>query len=122
MELTLQVHWENEWHDAGTIRFHDPRKGLTGKPSFLYKTTYTVKALEKFGNFDSENLIDKTAVGVNLPCHFGGDYLHGEIAPVLRDIIPQGASRRLWVKMMGYDRDPEQALDTTLLPSSRYPY
>jgi serine/threonine-protein kinase HipA len=115
MELTLQVHWEDEWHDAGTIRFHDPKKGLTGRPSFLYETTYTVKALEKLGNFDSENLIDKMAVGVNLPCHFGGDYLHGEIAPVLRDIIPQGASRRLWVKMMSYDRDPEQAIDTDLL-------
>lgn len=115
MELTLQVHWGNEWHNAGVIRFHAPNKGLTGKPSFLYDTAYTVKALENLGDFNSENLIDKTSVGVNLPCHFGGDYLNGEVAPVLRDIIPQGASRRLWVKMMGYDRDPEQALDTTLL-------
>lgn len=115
MNLTLQVYWENEWHDAGTVRFHEPHKGLTGKPAFSYDTQYTVKALEHLGSFDSTDLNDKTAVGVNLPCHFAGDYLNGEIAPVLRDIIPQGASRRLWVKMLGYDRDPEQAIDTRLL-------
>ena len=115
MNLTLQIHWENEWHDAGTVRFPDPNKGLHGRPMFSYDTAYTVKALERLGDFASTNLIDKTAVGVNLACHFGGDYLNGEIAPVLRDIIPQGASRRLWVKMLGYDRDPEQAIDTKLL-------
>jgi len=115
MELTLQVHWENEWHDAGVIRFHDEKAGLAGRPTFLYDVDYTVKALERLGDFDAESLIDMTAIGVNLPCHFGGDYLHGEVAPILRDIIPQGASRRLWVKMMGYDRDPAQAIDTALL-------
>ncbi|WP_166253348.1 HipA domain-containing protein [Marinobacter salicampi] len=115
MNLTLQIHWENEWHDAGTVRFDEPEKGLLGRPSFSYETQYTLKALERLGDFAMENLIDKTAVGVNLPCHFGGDYFNGEIAPVLRDIIPQGAGRRLWVKMMGYDRDPEQAIDTRLL-------
>jgi serine/threonine-protein kinase HipA len=115
MNLTLQVHWENEWHDAGIVRFLKPENGLLGDPFFSYDTRYTVNALEYLGDFNAENLIDKTAVGVNLPCHFGGDYLNGEIAPVLRDIIPQGASRRLWVKMMGYSRDPEQTIDTRLL-------
>lgn len=115
MNLTLQIFWENEWHDAGIIRFTKPEDGLFGKPIFSYDTQYTLKALERLGDFDTENLIDKTAVGVNLPCHFGGDYFNGEIAPVLRDIIPQGAGRRLWVKMMGFDRDPEQTIDTRLL-------
>src|SRR5680860_344700 len=115
MQLTLQIHWENKWRDAGIIRFCDPAKGLEGSPTFSYDTAYTVDALERLGDFDSTALIDKTAVGVNIPCRFGGDFTEGEIAPVLRDIIPQGASRRLWVKMLGFDRDPEQAIDTKLL-------
>lgn len=115
MNITLQIHWENEWRDAGTIRFRKPENGLLGDPFFSYDTRYTVNALECLGDFNAENLIDKTAVSVRLPCHFGGDYLNGEVAPVLRDIIPQGASRRLLVKMMGYSRDPEQAIDTRLL-------
>ncbi|MFL1486047.1 HipA domain-containing protein [Marinobacter sp. LN3S78] len=52
---------------------------------------------------------------MNLPCHFGGDYVDGEIAPVLRDIIPQGAGRRHWIRMLGLERDPAQAIDARLL-------
>lgn len=115
MELTLQLHWENEWHDAGLVHFPKPEEGLFGRPRFSYSAQYALEALDYLGDFDTETLIDKTAAGVNLPCHFGGDYLKGQIAPVLRDIIPQGASRRLWVKLLGYDRDPGQALDTKLL-------
>ncbi|MAZ05742.1 HipA domain-containing protein [uncultured Marinobacter sp.] len=115
MELTLQIHWNNRWHDAGLIRFVQPQQGLAGKPMFSYSAGYAVEALEWLGDFEAQGLIDKTAVGVNLPCHLGGDYLAGEIAPVLRDIIPQGAGRRHWLKMLGYERDPEQAIDTRLL-------
>ena len=102
MELTLQIHWNNRWHDAGLIRFVQPQQGLAGKPMFSYSAGYAVEALEWLGDFEAQGLIDKTAVGVNLPCHLGGDYLAGEIAPVLRDIIPQGAGRRHWLKMLGY--------------------
>ncbi|MDX1558303.1 MAG: HipA domain-containing protein [Marinobacter sp.] len=115
MELTLQIHWNNRWHDAGLIRFVQPEKGLSGKPMFSYSADYAVEALEWLGDFEARGLIDKTAVGINLPCHLGGDYLAGEIAPVLRDIIPQGAGRQHWLKMLGYERDPEQAIDTRLL-------
>ncbi len=115
MDLKLQIHWENEWHDAGLVQFPKPEEGLLGLPRFSYSAQYALKALDYLGDFDTETLIDRTAVGVNLPCHFGGDYLKGQIAPVLRDIIPQGASRRLWVKLLGYDRDPGAALDTQLL-------
>ena len=115
MNLILQVHWENKWRDAGVVTFHDESSGLLGKPSFSYETPYIVEALEHFGDFTAENLIDRTAVGVNLPCHFGGDYVDGEIAPVLRDIIPQGAGRRHWIRMLGLDRDPAQTIDAQLL-------
>lgn len=106
MELTLQVFWENAWLDAGTINFVKPSLGLMGTPTFSYGAEYVVQAFERIDDFDCENLIDKSAVGVNLPCHFGGDYLRGEVAPVLRDIIPQGASRRLWVKNAGKNYMP----------------
>ncbi len=115
MKLTLQVHWDNQWHDAGTVTFKEPDKGLLGTPTFSYETDYIIKALENADDFDKEDLIDRTAVSVNLPCHFTADYFHGEIVPVLRDIIPQGAGRRQLLKSMGYDRDPEHAVDTRLL-------
>ncbi|WP_018404672.1 type II toxin-antitoxin system HipA family toxin [Marinobacter gelidimuriae] len=115
MNLTVQVHWNKHWHDAGTVRFQMPGEGLRGAPSFSYSAEYALAALEQGGDFETQNLIDKTAVSVNLPCHFGGDYHKGEITPVLRDIIPQGAGRRHWVKILGYDRDPAHTIDTQLL-------
>jgi serine/threonine-protein kinase HipA len=115
MNLTVQVHWNKHWHDAGTVRFRMPGEGLRGAPSFSYSAEYALAALEQGGDFETQNLIDKTAVSVNLPCHFGGDYHKGEITPVLRDIIPQGAGRRHWVKILGYDRDPAHTIDTQLL-------
>ena len=102
MNLTLQVHWENEWHDAGIVRFLKPENGLLGDPFFSYDTRYTVNALEYLGDFNAENLIDKTAVGVNLPCHFGGDYLAGglklnlagEVLMALNTLIEGGPAPR----------------------------
>ena len=115
MDLTLQIHWDGEWHDAGKIQFHDKGRGLYGKPNFMYDTHYILKALEHSLAEADQDVTDKTAVGVNIPCGFGADFFNGEIAPVLRDIIPQGASRRLWVRALGYDRDPEQTIDARLL-------
>jgi serine/threonine-protein kinase HipA len=115
MNLTLQIHWDNQWHDAGIVTFRDPGQGLLGSPTFSYDTDYVVNALDRAGDFEQEDLIDRTAVGVKLPCIFGGDYTDGEIIPVLRDIIPQGAGRRHWVKILGFTRDPEHTIDTQLL-------
>lgn len=115
MSLTLQIHWDNQWHDAGSVEFRNEDDGLLGSPKFSYDTEYALNALERAGDFEREDLNDKTAVGVNLPCIIAGDYLDGEIAPVLRDIIPQGAGRRAMVKQLGYERDPEQAIDVLLL-------
>lgn len=115
MSLTLQIHWDNQWHDAGVIEFRDSDQGLRGNPTFSYDLEYALKALERIGDFDHQDLIDRTAVGVNLPCILAGNYMNGEIVPILRDIIPQGAGRRHWVKSLGYDRDPEHLIDYQLL-------
>lgn len=115
MHLTIQVHWGHEWHDAGTVGFRKPDLGLRGRPSFTYQTEYVLKALEQAGDLEKEDLVDQKALSLNLPCNFFRDYPSGEIAPILRDIIPQGAARRHWVKLLGYNRDPEQRIDTQLL-------
>lgn len=115
MQLTLQVYWDFQWHDAGIVNFRKPALGLRGTPSFGYNTEYILKALEKAGDLKKEDLTDQTAIGMNLPCNFSQDYLRGEIAPILRDIISQGAARRHWVTLLGYRRDPEQKIDTQLL-------
>lgn len=115
MHLTIQVHWDHQWHDAGTVGFRTPALGLGGRPSFTYHTEYALKALERVDDLEKEDLVDQTAISLNLPCNFFRDYPNGEVAPVLRDIIPQGAARRHWVKLLGYNRDPEQRIDTRLL-------
>lgn len=115
MHLTIQIHWDNQWHDAGIVTFHKPNLGLQGAPSFVYHTNYVVEALERCGDFEKNDLVDQTAIGLNVPCNFSEDYLKGEIAPILRDIIPQGAARQRWVSRLGYTRDPEQRIDTQLL-------
>jgi serine/threonine-protein kinase HipA len=115
MSLTLQIHWDNQWHDAGIVEFPYESDGLLGKPTFSYDIEYVLAALEQGGDYDREDLNNKKAVGVNLPCILGGDFMEGEIAPVLRDIIPQGAGRRALVKQLGYSRDQEQAIDVRLL-------
>mgnify|MGYP003641784195 FL=1 len=115
MSLTLQIHWDNQWHDAGTVAFPHETDGLLGKPTFSYDIQYVLAALEQGGDYEREDLNNKKAVGVNLPCILGGDFMAGEIAPILRDIIPQGAGRRALVKQLGYSRDPEQAIDVRLL-------
>lgn len=53
MELTLQIHWNNRWHDAGLIRFLQPEQGLAGKPVFSYSADYAVEALEWLGDFEA---------------------------------------------------------------------
>lgn len=97
------------------MRFHWEEQGLAGTPSFVYSTEYACRVLEGHQDLESQEVIGKSAVGVNLPCSFNGDYYEGEVAPVLRDIIPQGASRRLWLKRLGHDRDREKAIDVRLL-------
>jgi serine/threonine-protein kinase HipA len=115
MNLTLEIHWDNVWRTAGQVRFMHPDQGLYGQPGFYYHAGYTIEALESSGNLNQTNLIDHRAASVNLPCHFGGDYHSGQVAPVLRDIIPQGAGRRFWARQLGYSKDLGQSLDTTLL-------
>lgn len=115
MQLTIQVHWGHQWHDAGIVGFRKPALGLGGTPSFTYHTEYALKALERAGDLEKEDLVDQTATSLNLPCNFFRGYPNGEVAPILRDIIPQGAARRHWVKLLGYNRDPEQRIDTQLL-------
>ncbi|MBS8232548.1 hypothetical protein DYI41_16580 [Marinobacter salarius] len=115
MQLTLQVYWDFQWHDVGNVVFREPESGLQGAPNFSYHVAYILKALERAGNLEKEDLANQMAIGLNLPCSFSRDYMGGEIAPVLRDIIPQGAARRQWVSLLGYRRDPGQRIDTQLL-------
>ncbi|CAN0603325.1 unnamed protein product, partial [Ectocarpus sp. 12 AP-2014] len=34
--LTVQVYWNYQWHDAGSIRFPKPKAGLKGDMTFTY--------------------------------------------------------------------------------------
>lgn len=109
--LTLQAFWGGHWRDAGQVVFAAPEKGLTGRLQFYYDPGY-VNAADDFRS--GLEFIDERAVGVNVPGNFSGHYTEREIAPVLRDIIPQGAGRRSLEKLWGL-RDTGPSLDFRLL-------
>lgn len=98
--LTIQSHWDGAWHDTGDVVFADTSKGLTGSMQFYYHPEYVNKADDLRPGLD---FTDERSIGVNIPGNFAGHYGEKEIAPVLRDIIPQGAGRRALLKLWGVD-------------------
>lgn len=113
--LTLQAHWNGQWHDAGDVTFADPDRGLEGPMQFYYNPMYINDADDfrpglGFG--------DERAIGVHVPGDFSGHFNEQPIAPILRDIIPQGAGRDNLLRLWQVDRDPGPAFDLPLLESA----
>lgn len=110
--LTVQVYWNYQWHDAGTVRFPNPKAGLTGDMTFTYNGTY-VNAVTTAK--EGLSFKDERAIGHNVPGHLMKSYPRNPVAPVLRDIIPQGAGRRYLLRHWDVTRDPGPSVDFKLL-------
>lgn len=110
--LTIQVYWKYQWRDAGTVRFPNPKAGLTGDMMFTYIGKYVnaVTTAKEGLSFQ-----DERAIGHNVPGHLMKSYSREPVAPVLRDIIPQGAGRRYLLRHWDLTRDPGPSVDFKLL-------
>lgn len=108
--ITIQLFHQGRWLDAGDVRFLDPGKGLTGRMHFYYNPAFIAEVAGTGFEFT-----DERAVGANVPANFTGHYDEAQIAPVLRDIIPQGAGRRALERLWGFDRPTGPELDFRLL-------
>jgi len=110
--LTLQVYWNYQWHDAGTVRFPNPKTGLTGDMAFTYNGKY-VNAVTTAK--EGLSFRDERAIGHHVPGHLMKRYPREPVAPVLRDIIPQGAGRRYLLRHWDVTGDPGPSVDFKLL-------
>jgi serine/threonine-protein kinase HipA len=110
--LTVQVYWNYQWHDAGTVRFPNTETGLTGDMTFTYNGKY-VNAVTTAK--EGLSFKDERAIGHNIPGHLMKAYPREPVAPVLRDIIPQGAGRRYLLRHWDLTRDPGSSIDFKLL-------
>lgn len=110
--LTVQVYWNYQWHDAGIVRFPKPKNGLTGDMTFTYSGKY-VNAVTTAQ--EGLSFRDERSIGHNVPGHLMKGYLREPVAPVLRDIIPQGAGRRYLLRNWDVTGDPGPSADFKLL-------
>ncbi|TDT43176.1 serine/threonine-protein kinase HipA [Halospina denitrificans] len=117
-ELTLQAFWGGVWHDAGVLSFPEPGQGLLSKEvGFAYNAGYVLAAYDHRESGDGEALSfsDERAFSMDLPATISGDYRGHTVTCALRDIIPQGAGRRVLLRALGYDMTAEQSADIELL-------
>jgi serine/threonine-protein kinase HipA len=110
--LTVQVYWNYQWYDAGTVRFPNPKTGLTGDMTFTYNGKY-VNAVTTAK--EGLSFKDERAIGHHVPGHLMKGYPRDSVAPVLRDIIPQGAGRRYLLRHWDVAGDPGPSVDFKLL-------
>ncbi|MBO6849725.1 MAG: HipA domain-containing protein, partial [Marinobacter sp.] len=110
--LTVQVYWNYQWHDAGSVRFLEPKTGLAGDMTFTYSGRY-VNAVTTAK--EGLSFRDERAIGHNVPGHLMKGYPREPVAPVLRDIIPQGAGRRYLLRHWDVTRDSGPSADFKLL-------
>lgn len=95
--LTVQIHVNDRWLDAGEVSFRTPRRGLLSQMGFFYKASY----LADSGCLSDPHVTDYRALTVNAPASLTGHYDETAIAPCLRDIIPQGFARQVLAQRMG---------------------
>ena len=115
VRLTIQIHWNDQWHDAAVVSFLDPSKGLRSSLRATYRPEYVARALDAANWPEDQVLGGAYALGVNLPVRFDATYEDGVVAAVLRDIIPQGFGRRRMLEHLGYRHDPGPRADLPLL-------
>jgi serine/threonine-protein kinase HipA len=112
--LTIQVHVDDRWLDAGEIAFRWPGNGLRSQMSFYYRPEYVVEVAGD-ACLSEACFTDHRAVTVNAPASLTGHYDETVIAPFLRDIIPQGFARQVLTKRTGNSRVRGAGQDFALL-------
>lgn len=106
MELTVQIHFDQAWHDAATLALLSPERGVGGESRLRYVSHYAVDWM-----FHD----DLHACSLLLPVELMLTHECPRWFGFLEDIMPAGASRRFWVSYLGLQDLPEGHQDTELL-------
>ncbi|MDU8351404.1 HipA domain-containing protein [Pseudomonas syringae pv. actinidiae] len=109
LNLTVQIHTDQDWIDAATFSIHRPENGFHSRCSIEYHTDYLVRHLDdSFGYLAG-------AISVDHPLEWGA--VSTDHAPAfVYDISPAGAARRFLCGQM--DKPDGIAWDSFLLASS----
>ncbi|MBS9402483.1 type II toxin-antitoxin system HipA family toxin [Halomonas sp. TRM85114] len=106
MELTLQIHFDQAWHDAAILILPAPDRGIRGEAKLRYEHNYAIDWM-----FHD----DLHACSLLLPVELMLTHSAPRWFGFLEDIMPAGASRRFWVNYLGLHELPEGRQDTLLL-------
>ncbi|WP_302142744.1 type II toxin-antitoxin system HipA family toxin [Halomonas alkalicola] len=106
MDLTLQIHFDQAWHDAAILTLPGPDRGVRGESRLRYTTEYAVDWM-----FHD----DLHACSLLLPVELMLTHESPRWFGFLEDIMPAGASRRFWVDYLGIQGLPAGRQDAELL-------
>jgi serine/threonine-protein kinase HipA len=99
MRLTLQTHFNREWHYAATLELKDDAAGFQGASIVDYDLDYFVTAAS--ASFAAEKAVrDHRALSVRYPVDLENRYSRSW-PPFLLDLMPQGHARRKLADHLG---------------------
>ncbi|MBO0145428.1 type II toxin-antitoxin system HipA family toxin [Agrobacterium sp. Ap1] len=99
MLLTLQTHFDNEWHQAATLELKNDAAGFQGASIVDYDLDYFIRFASM--DFAAGNAVsDKRALSVRYPVDLENRYSK-TWPPFLLDLMPQGHARRKLAEHLG---------------------
>ena len=114
--LHVQLHEQDRWHDAFSIRIGEPQRGHGGSTVSDYETLYPFDVEAAFDG----SVIDQRAVSVDFPINLG--LMRRTTWPAfLLDMMPQGEARAGVVRRLGLARDGGEAALPILIRTSGQP-
>ncbi len=97
-KITLQIHFDQQWHDAAEVTFNAPEQGHKGPARLDYLAPYVI---EHMGSENSEGADGGRA---RISCCYPVDFAsHGEPhwPAFLLDLLPGDEGRRRWAERLG---------------------
>lgn len=120
MDLTLQLHHGDAWHDAAVVEFRAPSNGVAGPTSVSYENDY-------FLDYGAESLaddvavVDERALSILAPVDLEIRN-HGTWPPFLLDLMPQGHARRRLAQALALDAEAPASELPLLLRAAGAPF
>lgn len=112
MRLTLQIHFDGEWHHAATLELKDDPAGFQGASIVDYDLDYFVTVAS--AEFSAGKTVhDHRALSVRYPVDLENRYSRSW-PPFLLDLMPQGHARRKLTEHLGLT-EGSRASDLPLL-------
>jgi serine/threonine-protein kinase HipA len=109
-DLTLQIYWAGNWHDAMILSFDSPEKGFESRCNFGYQQTYL------FENYEDIGTPFAKAVSARFPLDWDGR--RSNAPAFLHDVAPAGAAKRFLLAHIGKDKPADVSADLYLLARS----